>query len=184
MSFRTFMLWSHRWLGLTSGVLVLIAGLTGSLVMLPFAQPTRAWLLELHMNLLAGRAGAWLVVAVTVVSLLLQVGGVYLWWPPKSLRLRTDRGWWRFSYDFHNWVGVVGLLIMGLLGATALGRVFFRAVPVPLAIEFVPRVVSRLHTAGGFPLPLQAIYFVGSLGFVAQAITGALVWWRPSKARG
>ena len=89
------------------------------------------------------------------------------------------------SYDLHNLTGVAALLIMGLLGATALGRVFFSYVEVPPALDLVPRATARLHTASGFPWPLKVIYALGSLAFVFQAISGALVWWRPTaKARG
>jgi uncharacterized iron-regulated membrane protein len=182
MPFRSFVLWTHRWIGLVSAVVIVIAGLTGAVVVLPLPPALMDTMIMWHMDLAAGTVGKWTVIVATFASVLLQLGGLYLWWPPKALRVRTDRGWWRLSYDLHNWVGVVGLLMMGLLAVTALGRVFFHYVSVPLAIEMVPRVVSRLHTAFGFPWPLQVVYALGSLAFVAQAVTGALVWWRPSKS--
>jgi uncharacterized iron-regulated membrane protein len=183
MTLRGVVLWTHRWLGLLCGIVLILAGVTGALLLLPFPQPTIDWLIEWHMNLLAGSVGQWVVFAATFASVLLQLGGLYLWWPAKSLRLRTGRGWWRTSYDLHNLVGVVALLVMLLLAATAVGRVFFRYVDVPLALEMLPRVNSRLHTAGGFPVAVKAIYVVASLAFALQAVTGALVWWRPSSKR-
>jgi uncharacterized iron-regulated membrane protein len=180
MTLRGVVLWTHRWLGLLSGIVLILAGVTGAVLVLPLSQPTIDWLIEAHMNLLAGTTGQWVVFAATVASVLLQIGGLYLWWPVKSLRVRTNRGWWRASYDFHNLVGVVALLVMLLLAATAVGRVFFRYVPMPLALEMLPRVNSRLHTAGGFPAPIKALYFVASMAFALQAVTGALVWWRPT----
>lgn len=183
MTLRAFLLWSHRWLGLVWSLLIVLAGVTGALVLLPWPEPTFTVLLDWHIGLVAGQAGAWVVVAATVATLLLQLGGVYLWWPTKSLRLRRDRGWWRFAYDLHNLTGVVGLPVMGLLAATAIGRVVFREFPLPPSLSIVPRLVSRLHTAGGFPVVLQIVYAVFSLAFVVQAVTGVLVWWRPLAAK-
>lgn len=180
MTFRRFMVWSHRWMGLVSGLLLAIGGLTGAMLLVRWPEPMHEALIEFHIDLFAGRAGAWTMIAASFVGVLLQLGGLYLWWRMKSLALRLDRGWWRASYDLHNVVGVAALLIMGLLAATAVGRMFFRFVPVPLALEMVPRVNSRLHTAGGLPWPVQVIWGLGSLAFVVQAVTGALVWWRPS----
>lgn len=183
MSWRAFLLWSHRWLGLVWSLLIVVAGVTGALVLLPMADPTRDVVLTLHLSLMAGETGAWIVVAATVATLLLQIGGLYLWWPTKSLRLRRDRGWWRFAWDLHNLIGLIGLPVMGLLAATAIGRVVFRAFPLPDALSIVSRVVSRLHTAGGFPVVIQIVYGVFSMAFVVQAVTGVMVWWRPQKAR-
>lgn len=180
MTFRQFMVWSHRWLGLVSGIVLVIAGLTGALVLVRWSQPVNEWLIEVHINLLGGRAGAWVVLVASFIGVLLQLGGLYLWWRTKSLALRFDRGWWRASYDLHNVVGVVGLLLMGLLAATAVGRMFFRLVPPPLALEMLPRANARLHSASGFYWPIKVLWGLGSLAFVVQAVTGALVWWRPS----
>lgn len=168
-------------MGLVSSLLLIVAGVSGAVLVLPIPDPPREDLIQFHVNLLAGPAGAWAVLAATVVSLLLQIGGLYLWWPSKALPLRANRGWWRLAYDLHNLTGVISVLMMALLAATAVGRVFFRYVEVPSALWFVPRIVGRLHTAGGFPAPILVIYALGSLAFVAQAVTGALVWWRPAR---
>lgn len=180
MTVRQFMVWSHRWLGLGSGIVLAIAGLTGALVLVHWSDPVNEWLIEVHLNLLGGTAGAWVVLAASFVGVLLQLGGLYLWWRTKSVALRLDRGWWRAAYDLHNVVGIVGLLLMGLLAATAVGRMCFRLVPLPPALEILPRANARLHSATGFYWPIQVVWGLGSLAFVVQAVTGALVWWRPS----
>lgn len=177
---RPVMLWSHRWLGLGASVLLVIGGLTGALLLVRWPQPMQESLIQFHIDLLAGPAGAWAMLGASAAGVFLQLSGLYLWWRTKSLTLRFDRGWWRASYDLHNMVGVVGSLIMTLLVATAVARLFFRFVPMPFALEMLPRVNSRLHTAFGFPWPLQVLWGIGSFAFVVQTLSGALVWWRPS----
>lgn len=183
MTLRAFLLWTHRWLGLVWSVLIIIAGVTGTLVLLPIPEPTFSLLIDWHIGLVAGHTGEWIVVAATVATVLLQAGGVYLWWPSKRLRLRRDRGWWRFAYDLHNVTGILGLPVMSLLALTAIGRVVFRVFPLPAPYEVVSRVVARLHTAGGFPIVIQIVYGLFSLAFVVLGVTGVLVWWRPLAAR-
>lgn len=180
MTLRGFVLWSHRWLGLIAGVFLAIVGLTGTLSLVRWSQPINEAIIEIHINLLGGAVGAWTLLVASAIGVLLQAGGLYLWWRTKSFGLRLDRGWWRASYDLHNVVGVVGFVLMTLLAATAVGRMFFRLVPMPLALEVLPRVNARLHSASGFYWPLKVLWGLGSLAFVVQAVTGALVWWRPS----
>ncbi len=180
MTWQWFLLWTHRWMGLLSAVVLIVAGVTGALLVLPIAEATRGSIATLHVDLFAGEFGRWTVIVASGLSLLLQGGGLWLWWPPKSLAVRTNRGWWRLSYDLHNFTGVVSLLMMALLAGTAIGRVFFDYVPVPGSLSIVPRVVGRLHHGEGFPALVLLVYALGSLAFAVQAVTGILVWWRPS----
>jgi uncharacterized iron-regulated membrane protein len=180
MSLRSFLLWSHRWMGLLSAVVLIVAGVTGALLVLPFADATHTRIATLHVELFAGEVGRWTVIVASGLSLLLQAGGLWLWWPPKPLAVRTNRGWWRLSYDLHQVTGVVSLLMMALLAGTAIGRVFFDYVPVPGFLSLVPRIVGRLHHGDGFPALVLLVYALGSLAFVVQAVTGMLIWWRPS----
>lgn len=178
MRLRTFIVWTHRWLGLTSAVVLILAGITGALILFPLADEPRNHLIEFHANLFAGEIGRWVVVVASVFTLLLQAGGLWLWWPARSLRLRTGRGLWRFSYDLHNVIGVVALPMMALLAATGVGRVFFEFVTMPDALSLVPRAVGLLHHGEPFPVAVQVLYVLGSLAFVPQAVTGVLTWWR------
>jgi uncharacterized iron-regulated membrane protein len=185
MQLRPFLVWSHRWLGLTNSVVLVLAGLTGALVVFPFPEEPRELLIEFHVNLFAGEFGRWVVVVASVVTLLLQAGGLWLWWPSRSLRLRTTRGWWRFTYDFHNLLGVVSLPMMAMLAATGVGRVVFEFVTMPDALRLLPRAVGLLHHGEPFPVPVRALYVLGGLAFVVQTVTGVLMWWRPpAAARG
>lgn len=180
MTFRSFMLVSHRWLGLLSAVVVAVAGLTGAVLTWPLPPPYNDMLIEAHMNLWLGEVGAWAVLIATAASLLLQAGGLYLWWRTKRLALETGVGWRRLMLDLHNVVGVLGFVVMLVIAATALGRVGLRGIEAP-GMGFARKVVSRLHTAGGFPVPAKAVYAVASLGFAVQGVTGVALW---LKSRG
>jgi uncharacterized iron-regulated membrane protein len=180
MSLRPFMLWSHRWLGLTSSLVLAIAGITGAILTWPLPPPYGDVILEFHMDLGLGRPGAWTVLVATAVSVLLQAGGIYLWWRTKRLALETGAGWRRFALDLHNVVGVLGLVVMFVLAVTALGRVGLRGIEAP-GMQFTRKVVSRLHTAGDFPAPARAVYAVASLGFALQGVTGVAVWLKPRR---
>lgn len=183
MDVRRWMLLTHRWLGLGSAIVQVTAGATGVALLFDLGpaigEPTALF----HEQLLAGATGRWIVFAATAVALVLQATGLWLWWPPQPLRLRTDRGWWRLGYDLHNLSGILTLPITVLLAATGVGRVLFEVVPPPASLEIVHRVVGRLHSASGFPLIVKVAYALGSAAFVVQAITGLLVWWRPVPSR-
>ncbi len=182
MSLRPLLVSSHRWVGLISAVVLVIAGLTGALAVFPFPQAQMQVIIDLHVNLFAGEVGRWVVVAASVTTLLLQASGLWLWWPSKSLRIRRTRGSWRFNYDLHNWIGVVALPLMFILAATAVGRVVFRLISLPDALRLVPRAVGLLHHGEQFPAPFKVFYIVGGVAFVLQAATGVWMWWRSPAA--
>ena len=173
------MLVTHRWIGLVSAVVVAIAGITGAMLAAPTNTRFNEAVIEAHINLGLGEGGAYAVVAATVISILLQAGGLYLWWRTKRLALATGAGWRRFMLDLHNVVGVLGFVVMLVIAASALGRVGLRgAAGLP---GLGRKVASRLHTAGGFPVPVKAVYAVASLGFAVQGVTGVALWLKTAR---
>ncbi|MFN7978716.1 MAG: PepSY-associated TM helix domain-containing protein [Vicinamibacterales bacterium] len=183
MTVRRALLLVHRWLGLATAPLQLMVGATGVVLLVDLGPAWGDPIAEFHQAFLGGEFGKWLMFWVSVVAIVLQGTGLWLWWPPQPLRLRTDRGWWRFGYDLHNLSGILTLPITVMLAATAVGRGVFREYPPPEAIAIVRTVVSRLHTAGGFPVAIKVIYAIGSAAYVLQAITGVMAWWRPQPSR-
>lgn len=179
---RALLLQIHRWLGLTSAIVLAIAGVTGIPLVVALEAPWAEPWAEFHETLGAGVVGRWVVFAASAAALGLQGSGLLLWWPPQRLRLRLSRGWWRCAYDVHNLSGIVTLPMTGLLAGTAVGRVLFETLPTPAALDTVHRVVGRLHSASGFPAAVKALYLIGSIAFVVQAISGVFVWWRPTAA--
>ena len=182
---RLLVVW-HRWLGLGSSVLLAVAGLTGAAFYIPAPKSVREVVEHLHVNLMIPGVGAWIVIAATVVAVILELSGLYLWWPRRSWKVRWRSGWRLAAYDLHNLLGVALLAVMLFLAGTALGRVAVRPVFPPSSI--IVKGTNALHTGLRFPWPIQVVYAVGSLGFLVQGITGVAMWWpqrgRPSSRPG
>jgi uncharacterized iron-regulated membrane protein len=74
----------------------------------------------LHTRFLAGRPGELVAGGFTVVTLLMALSGVYLWWPRQIWTVKSSRSWRRVNFDLHNvlgWYSAVLLVFMTLSGA-------------------------------------------------------------------
>lgn len=180
--FRRLMVNWHRWLGLGSSVLLAAIGLTGSLFLIPAPGSVRAILEELHVNLMIPGVGREIVIAATVIAVLLELGGLYLWWKRRSWIVRWRLGWRLAAHDLHNVIGAALFVVMLLLAGTALARVAFRPLFPPSNI--MVKANNALHTGLRFPAPVKVVYAIGGLGFLVQGLTGVVMWWpvrgRPS----
>jgi uncharacterized iron-regulated membrane protein len=181
MGFRQFLLVTHRWLGLGSSLLLAIAGLTGALLVWPDAIPARSFIEGVHQELGVGKTGWYFVLLATVAGILLQAGGLVLWWKTKRLRIRRGAGVWRLSYDVHGTVGVLAFVVMLALGVSGLGRVAVRQVPDTVLSEHTKGTISQWHATRGFSWPAKVLFAAGSLGFAVQGVTGVIVWWKPRR---
>src|SRR5207244_549617 len=82
-------------------------------------------LLELHDDLFAGSTGRSVNGLAAVLVIVLALTGIVVWWPgiktwPRSLIVRRNVGWRRFTWDLHSMVGfwTFGfILLFGLSGA-------------------------------------------------------------------
>jgi uncharacterized iron-regulated membrane protein len=73
---------------------------------------------ELHVRLLAGQAGQWMVDLATVMALVSIVSGLVLWWRNKRMTIASTsagRRWWR---DLHDVTGVYASLVIFALSFT------------------------------------------------------------------
>ncbi|HOZ84735.1 MAG TPA: PepSY-associated TM helix domain-containing protein [Niabella sp.] len=83
---------------------------------------------HLHAELLAGKAGGWIVAISTIVFVLSCITGLVLWWPKRwnkttrkaSFTIKWKARFKRFNYDLHNVYGFYSLLICLVLGTTGL----------------------------------------------------------------
>ena len=169
MNLRQLVLVTHRWIGLATSLVLITAGATGSLMVWGFQGEFRRTIGRIHENLALGRIGIWIVVVATAAAILLQLGGVVLWWRRKTLRVRTGAGWRAAINDLHHAAGALGVLLMLLIAATGVGMQTVG--PGPTRRSFVD-----FHTSRRFPLAIDIIYAVGSLGFVVQGVTGIVMW--------
>jgi uncharacterized iron-regulated membrane protein len=175
MDIRYAVLVSHRWLGLAVSAILAIVGATGALLVwpLPFERLGRV-ASRLHEQLAAGWLGNQIVEVATLSAVLLQVGGLILWWKRKTLFFRRGSGWWRICFDLHHAIGVVGLPLMLVMASTGLVMAWVSATEHPELWRFA----KRLHV-GHFSFTIEVLYAIASLGFLAQGLTGLVVWWKP-----
>ena len=176
-------LWTHRWLGLASSAVLAIVGVTGVFLVWrnrPFWEQNE-WLAyaahvaqRLHETLALGSFGSMVVVSVTGIAILIEIGGLILWWRRKIAWMRTGRGWWRTCFDLHHVVGVICLPLMLLLAVTG----FVMGVLDINEYNRLWRFMANLHR-GQYPFPIDVLYAAASIGFLVQGVTGLIVWWRP-----
>ncbi len=177
---RSFLLVSHRWMGLTSSLVLAIAGLTGAVLVWPLQLPGRGPVTQMHESLALGPLGRWTVLIVTAIAILLQIGGLYLWLQRMIFSLRRHTSWRRWIFDLHHVVGIFGLVVMLTLAVTGVGRVVMRRVDPAPAGEFgsLRRAVIRFHAGQTFHPIVKLLWALGSAGFAVQGATGVLMWWR------
>lgn len=176
MSLRRFVLITHRWIGLGTSVVLGVAGATGALMVWGGDYWLKRVAGLVHETLALGRVGEWLVLAGTAGAILLQIGGVYLWWKRTAVSAPGAPGWRRTFLDLHQAVGGLGLWIMLALAATGVGLALTE--PGPLR-----RTMVDLHSGRRYSIPVKALYAGASLGFLVQGVTGVLIWWRPRPRR-
>jgi uncharacterized iron-regulated membrane protein len=179
---REFILVAHKWLGIVSSLVVGIAGFTGALLVFRTDQGA-GLILKLHEDLALGQVGWGIVVLASVGAVVLQASGVYLWWKRKSWRIRTDAGWRRLAFDLHHTAGALGCVLMIVIAATGAGRVAVRVLDFTDAWPSFQAAVTQIHTTKGFSTPMKVLFFLGSLGFCVQALTGIAMFWPKATGR-
>ncbi len=176
MTGRRFVLVTHRWLGLGSALILVVVGGTGAVLVLPDGR-LRSLAGRFHESLGLGTAGHWLVLAATAAAVLLECGGLVLWWRRRLIRVRRDLGWRRAMVDLHHVTGLAFFVVMLTLAVTGIMMPFVS----PDAHPDLRRIVMALHTSGRFPWPINFLYQVCTLGFVVQGVTGVVMWWKPDR---
>jgi uncharacterized iron-regulated membrane protein len=73
---------------------------------------------EFHTNLLFGDRGAFVIMLIAALLILLGVSGILLWWPRKILRVRWSASGRRIVFDLHNAIGFYSFVFLLLFGVT------------------------------------------------------------------
>ncbi len=101
----------------------------------PYSIQLIAWLIDLHVNLLAGERGRLINGACAVIVLTLAFSGAVLWWPGtarwrRSLTIQTTSNWKLFNWELHSVVGFWMLPIVLMFGFVG----FYAGVPRPVQV--------------------------------------------------
>lgn len=179
MDVRQLVLVTHRWLGLANSAVLAIVGGTGVVLVwreqIEFMDTLGRYAGPLHERLAFGKVGYWIVVISTGIAVLLELGGLVLWWKRKTFWIGRGSGLWRTSFDLHHLVGAVLLPLMLVLAVTGFAMPFV----VPDEYPELWRLLNRWHK-GHFPVPIKMLYTIATLGFAAQGLTGLVIWWKPT----
>jgi uncharacterized iron-regulated membrane protein len=173
--FRHLVLVTHRWVGLVSSVVLSIVGLTGAVLAWPRVDLLHRISGPFHERLALGPLGRWIVIIATAGAIVLEISGLLLWCKKKVFWVRTRAGWRSAFVDLHHLSGALGLLLMLSLSVSGLAMVM----RIPQRDPELRRVILRVHTSRGFPIPIKLVYTVGSTGFLIQGATGVAMWWKP-----
>lgn len=179
MRVRRAVLLSHRWMGLPASVFLAVAGLTGVIMMWMEGGIVRRIAGRLHESLGVGRPGHFVMFAVCLAAILIEVGGIVLWWKRKQMTVSRNAGWARAAADLHHPSGIVLAAPMILLAATAAAMFVMggRDFPYPA----FRRAVVELHGGGQYGLAVKFVYTAASLAFAVQGATGVVMWWRQQR---
>jgi uncharacterized iron-regulated membrane protein len=179
MTFREFRVVAHRWMGLLASLVLAIAGLTGAVLVWPGRFPGRGLVSALHDSLALGGTGRWIVLVATGLAILLQLGGLYLWFQRRIVALRLAGSWQRLAFDLHHVVGVVGFVLMLTLAVTGIGRVVMRSADTGAGPRSAARsIMIRYHAGEEFHPAVKLLYALASTGFAVQGFTGVVMWWK------
>ena len=186
---RALLLVIHRWLGIVAAVVLVAVSLTGAiLVYVRIPSVT-----DLHTGLVLGKPGLWLVNTATVAAWLLVAGGVVLWWRRKIVTVDASKGAWRLLFDVHHALGIIGGGLMLVIALTGTGLMMTEDIGARLGLavddpdyptraEVVTRrLIHVAHTGGSISPVLDALWALGSLAVVVQALSGFWVWWKPGR---
>jgi uncharacterized iron-regulated membrane protein len=113
----------------------------------PYSIQLIAWLIDLHVNLLAGERGRLINGACAVIVLALAFSGAVLWWPGtarwrRSLSIQTTSNWKLFNWELHNVIGFWMLPIVWMFGFVG----FYAGFPRP--VQVVVNKIAPLDVFG------------------------------------
>jgi uncharacterized iron-regulated membrane protein len=116
---------------------------------------------DIHTRLLAGRVGEYFVGAITVVTLIILLTGVVLWWPRKILSVLSGASWKRINFDLHNVFGIYASIFLIYVALSGI-IISFEGFTDPFLRRHLnsrPEVQPQLKStpvAGGTRIPVDA----------------------------
>ncbi len=162
----------------------------------PIGERFFSWMLDLHVNLLAGENGRIANAVGAVLLILLTITGIVIWWPGvKNWRRSATVAWkpnWKvFNWRLHSALGLWTLLFVVVWGVTGL----YVSYPSPFhtALDYFDPIgedftqerlgdvilqwTARLHFGRFAGIPVKVLYVILGLAPSALFVTGAVMWW-------
>ncbi len=120
---------------------------------------------EFHTDMMLGDRGAFIMMLMAGLLILLSLSGVILWWPRKIITVRWSASGRRINFDLHNAIGFYSFVFMLLFGITG--------VVVHWQSKWLPLANNALHLPDNEPdltiAPSKAGEPVIALGAAASA---------------
>ena len=162
----------------------------------PAALRLLKWLLDFHATLLFGEKGRVLNAGAGLLTMVLCLTGLAVWWPGnrkwrRSLTLRRTVNWKRFTWSVHSAVGfwMFSFLIMWAATGVYLG---YQQPFMNLVDYFEPfdgkslemrtgdqalMWFGRAHFGRYYGVPMKVVWTVCGLAPAALLASGILMWW-------
>jgi uncharacterized iron-regulated membrane protein len=155
------------------------------------------WLVQLHDELLFGRTGRWWNGVLSGVFTLLVLTGVVVWWPgmsrwARSLGIRRNTNWKRFTWDLHGALGMWVSLFLLMWGVSG----FYLGIPEPLTdlvnafsdpdaidrpgdqfLAWLAQVHFGRFRGSVYSNYLKMTWAVVGLVPAVMFVTGVVMWW-------
>jgi uncharacterized iron-regulated membrane protein len=98
---------------------------------------------EFHTDMLLGDRGAFIMMLIASLLILLSLSGIVLWWPRKILTVRWTASGRRINFDLHNAIGFYSFVFLLLFGVTG--------VVVHWQSKWLPMANNALHLPDAEP---------------------------------
>ncbi|HEV2485197.1 MAG TPA: PepSY-associated TM helix domain-containing protein [Terracidiphilus sp.] len=92
---------------------------------------------EFHTDMLLGDRGAFIMMLIASLLILLSLSGIVLWWPRKIVSIRWSASGRRINFDLHNAIGFYSFVFLLLFGVTG--------VVVHWQSKWLPMANNALH---------------------------------------
>jgi uncharacterized iron-regulated membrane protein len=116
----------------------------------PVSVEAVAWLMDLHINLLAGEKGRQVNGVLAIALVIISLSGLVIWWPgtgrvKRSLKIDFKANWKRLNWDLHSVIGLWMFAFVFIWGVTGVYVVF----PTPFQVvvnRFSPLELYKLQS--------------------------------------
>lgn len=138
----------------------------------------------LHTRYLAGATGELFVGWLTVITLLISISGLYLWWPRKIVAVGRYSSWRRTNFDLHNALGLWASALMIVISLTGLIIAFEKTtdawiLKLGAATPSKPATLKSTPTAGVARIPIDEAVAIAKATLPGVFVSGVNVPAKP-----